>query len=194
MILRKAAPLVDRDRYRKAGKVPSWAPHYRSARDAAFLLRCPSGGARETQTMSLSTSSTDDPRRLDAAPVVHPNSIEGARIGRQQRKHAVMQRTGFRCTYCRRDFLADFESYSTAGIDHFIPRAAGGTGLRRNKKACCYLCNQLKRNDEFTTVREARQLIARRRLSLAIQHAILIAKGRLKALPAPAVCEVKPAA
>ena len=51
---------------------------------------------------------------------------------------------GYRCVYCGRDMLDDFESWMSLEIDHIIPKSKGGGDSIDNLVASCNVCNRLK--------------------------------------------------
>ena len=53
----------------------------------------------------------------------------------------VVKRDRFRCVYCCRDMLHDFDSYWSVQMDHLCPR--GGDDLE-NVVTACFVCNNLK--------------------------------------------------
>lgn len=62
-------------------------------------------------------------------------------MNEQERRAAVRQRYGERCGYCS---VQEAEAGSELEIDHFQPRAAGGSDNLDNLVYCCPACNRLK--------------------------------------------------
>ncbi|MBL9114720.1 MAG: HNH endonuclease [Verrucomicrobiaceae bacterium] len=58
-----------------------------------------------------------------------------ARLGIQQ---------DFKCIYCGQDYLAHYNAYRSAELDHIIPISQGGSEGLENVAVCCRTCNQLK--------------------------------------------------
>ena len=40
----------------------------------------------------------------------------------------VFENSNFRCVYCGRDMLVDFETFMTVEEDHLVPKSKGGPG------------------------------------------------------------------
>jgi len=93
------------------------------------------------------------------------------RIKRWNRRLSVLQRDGFKCVYCGRDFLGSPDAMLLASLDHVQPRAAGGANAPANTVANCIVCNQLKAGTAVTTVRQGRRLVEARRRSKAVMLA-----------------------
>lgn len=55
-------------------------------------------------------------------------------------KKNVLLRDEYRCGYCGR------KEQSVMTVDHVIPKSQGGPSTWQNLIACCYRCNQRKRN------------------------------------------------
>jgi|TARA_B110000495_G_scaffold202293_1_gene221989 CRISPR/Cas system Type II protein with McrA/HNH and RuvC-like nuclease domain len=51
---------------------------------------------------------------------------------------------GYRCVYCGRDMLSDFDTWMSIELDHVIPKAEGGDDSITNRVTSCNLCNKLK--------------------------------------------------
>ena len=75
----------------------------------------------------------------------------------------VLVASDFRCVYCGRDLLADFESYLTITRDHLVPRCAGGPNGHENRVASCAACDRLKAGALVNDLAEARALVTRMR-------------------------------
>ena len=64
-------------------------------------------------------------------------------------------RTGCRCEYCGRDFLATYNDYDSWESDHVIPRSQGGRETAAdNLASVCRTCNKLKRATTTPTLLE----------------------------------------
>lgn len=50
--------------------------------------------------------------------------------------HMCLEEQGSMCFYCKKELRVD-----QATVDHFIPKAAGGTNSHLNKVAACKQCN-----------------------------------------------------
>jgi 5-methylcytosine-specific restriction endonuclease McrA len=53
-------------------------------------------------------------------------------------------RSGYRCVYCCRDLVADFEAFMLAEEDHLVPLGKGGADVQENVVVACAVCNRLK--------------------------------------------------
>jgi 5-methylcytosine-specific restriction endonuclease McrA len=51
---------------------------------------------------------------------------------------------GYRCVYCGRDMLADFDSWMSIELDHIVPVSAGGGDELENRVTSCHVCNRFK--------------------------------------------------
>ena len=56
----------------------------------------------------------------------------------------VYIRDGFRCVYCGRFLLADFDSWASLHTDHLAAKSQGGTDTAENLVTSCPTCNNLK--------------------------------------------------
>lgn len=56
----------------------------------------------------------------------------------------VYHRDGYRCVYCGKYLLADFDSWQSIHTDHLVPVAAGGGDQVENWVTSCAVCNMLK--------------------------------------------------
>ncbi|NQT39765.1 MAG: HNH endonuclease [Planctomycetes bacterium] len=56
----------------------------------------------------------------------------------------VYIKEGYRCVYCGRDMLRDFDAWMSIEVDHVIPVSAGGSDDLDNRVASCNVCNWLK--------------------------------------------------
>jgi 5-methylcytosine-specific restriction endonuclease McrA len=52
----------------------------------------------------------------------------------------------FRCTYCCKDLLHDYDTFHTSQEDHLIPSSEGGKNEQSNIVMSCYVCNNLRGN------------------------------------------------
>ena len=98
----------------------------------------------------------------------------------QERCAAVRRRYEERCGYCA---VREVEAGSELELDHFQPRAAGGSDDLDNLVYCCLTCNRLK--GDFWPAREpltiARRLLHPRRDALH-EHLRETSAGRIEAL------------
>jgi 5-methylcytosine-specific restriction endonuclease McrA len=71
----------------------------------------------------------------------------------------VMERDGFKCVYCGYGGTASFDDWERARlcIDHFVPRAKGGTDAIENLFTACAVCNSGKGSNVFPSLDHARQ-------------------------------------
>jgi 5-methylcytosine-specific restriction endonuclease McrA len=77
----------------------------------------------------------------------------------------VFVETGYRCTYCGGNLLADLTTFLTKTRDHFVPRSQGGPDGDGNRVASCAACDRLKGDKVFNTLEEAKTFITQRRAS-----------------------------
>jgi 5-methylcytosine-specific restriction endonuclease McrA len=52
----------------------------------------------------------------------------------------------FRCTYCCKDLLHDYDTFHTSQEDHLIPRSKEGADEQSNIVMSCFVCNNLRGN------------------------------------------------
>ena len=64
------------------------------------------------------------------------------RHGEWHAKRGVEQ--DYRCIYCGLDYLATYNEYRSAELDHIIPQSADGEHNYENIAVCCRTCNLLK--------------------------------------------------
>lgn len=102
-----------------------------------------------------------------------------------ERDTRIFARDGFQCVYC--GFLGNtFETWRYLTIDHFHPRAKGGSyDDEENLVTACMDCNSIKSGEEFATVQEAKakfeaQYLPIERRDFEKHFAPLIAKGRAR--------------
>ena len=48
---------------------------------------------------------------------------------------------GYRCAYCGKDLLYDFETWMGVEVDHIVPISKGGSDKLSNRVAACSICN-----------------------------------------------------
>ena len=58
----------------------------------------------------------------------------------------LFSRDKYRCVYCGRDLLVDFETFMLTQEDHLVPEATQGEDTLDNLVIACYVCNKLKSN------------------------------------------------
>jgi CRISPR/Cas system Type II protein with McrA/HNH and RuvC-like nuclease domain len=56
----------------------------------------------------------------------------------------VYHKDDYRCVYCGRDMLVDFDSWMSIEIDHVVPASKGGADSIENLVTACSVCNKLK--------------------------------------------------
>jgi HNH endonuclease len=59
-------------------------------------------------------------------------------------RQALRERYGFRCGYCG---VHETDIGAELTVDHFQPRARGGTNASANLVYCCHACNEFKADD-----------------------------------------------
>jgi 5-methylcytosine-specific restriction endonuclease McrA len=77
-----------------------------------------------------------------------------------ERNARVFARDTFHCVYCDFDG-STFVGWRYLAVDHFLPRAAGGTDDEKNLVTACCDCNFMKGKFRFATVAEARLQIGK---------------------------------
>lgn len=50
-------------------------------------------------------------------------------------------KSGYRCAYCGRDLIEDFDAWMGIEVDHIIPISKGGSDKLSNRVAACSVCN-----------------------------------------------------
>ena len=56
----------------------------------------------------------------------------------------VYIRDGYRCVFCGRFLLDDFDSWASLHTDHLVAKSHGGTDVEENLVTSCPTCNNLK--------------------------------------------------
>ena len=56
----------------------------------------------------------------------------------------VYHRDGYRCVYCGKYLLLDFDSWQSIHTDHLVPSSKGGSDADDNMVTSCAVCNTLK--------------------------------------------------
>jgi len=56
----------------------------------------------------------------------------------------IFPRDNYRCVYCGRWMLLDFDTFMLAEEDHLLPRRDGGADDETNRVVACRICNMLK--------------------------------------------------
>ena len=56
----------------------------------------------------------------------------------------IFERDKYRCMYCGRDMLTDFETFMMVQEDHLVPKGKGGLDEASNIVTACSVCNLLK--------------------------------------------------
>jgi len=67
----------------------------------------------------------------------------------------TFKRDGFRCVYCDFDGRT-FQGWAFLQVDHFKPKACGGTDEPNNLVTSCIICNLMKGATEFADIAAAR--------------------------------------
>lgn len=98
----------------------------------------------------------------------------------------VRQRAKFACEYCG---VTETDSAGQLTVDHYQPRARGGTDELENLLYCCYRCN-LYKADYWPTNPEDVPLWNPRRDPREI-HLLLLADGKLYPLSASGHCTLQ---
>ena len=89
----------------------------------------------------------------------------------------------YRCVYCGRDMLSDFDSWMSLEIDHLIPVSKGGDDSLDNRVATCHVCNRLKGQ----SVPEGYETMSRDQLMVALRQMVLQRRAEWQARFRPAV-------
>ena len=50
-------------------------------------------------------------------------------------------KSGYRCAYCRKDLIGNFEAWMGIEVDHVVPLSEGGSDKLTNRVAACSVCN-----------------------------------------------------
>jgi len=88
----------------------------------------------------------------------------------------VQYRDGYKCVYCDRGGRGCYDLWGSMCIDHFIPKARGGTDDMDNLKLACRVCNEMKKDDVYPTVEAVRRALAPWMANDRILYDKLIAK------------------
>jgi 5-methylcytosine-specific restriction endonuclease McrA len=75
----------------------------------------------------------------------------------------VFLRSGFTCTYCGCDLLADFPTFMLMARDHLVPKSAGGPDAAENRVASCGVCDRAKGHVVPVDLFSARMYVERQR-------------------------------
>ncbi len=71
----------------------------------------------------------------------------------------VFARDNYRCVYCRRDLMVDFETFMIAQEDHLVPTSKHGPHKTANIVISCANCHRLRGNyapaDEYSEEKRA---------------------------------------
>ena len=70
----------------------------------------------------------------------------------------VFAKDGFRCVYCGHDGRT-FDGWVFLQVDHFKPRALGGSDETENLVTACVICNHMKGGAPFKAREEAKASI-----------------------------------
>jgi 5-methylcytosine-specific restriction endonuclease McrA len=76
-------------------------------------------------------------------------------------KHAIFRRDGYICRYCGRNGCTDLTAYMILVPDHFIPTSKGGSPDPDNIVTACAICNNMKGQQVFATIEDAKKAIER---------------------------------
>ena len=58
----------------------------------------------------------------------------------------AFEKCNYRCVYCGKDMLTDFDTFMTAQEEHLIPRSKDGEDDQDNIIIACFVCNVLRKN------------------------------------------------
>jgi 5-methylcytosine-specific restriction endonuclease McrA len=50
-------------------------------------------------------------------------------------------KSGYRCAYCGKNLINDFDRWMTIEVDHIVPISRGGSDRLSNRVAACCICN-----------------------------------------------------
>lgn len=89
----------------------------------------------------------------------------------------VRERAGFACEYCG---VTEISTGAELTIDHYCPKAKGGTDEVENLVYCCYRCNQYK--SDYWASEVAIPPLWNPRTEPAERHFLRLRDGRLSAL------------
>ena len=90
----------------------------------------------------------------------------------------VYVRSDFHCVYCGRDLLADFDLFVTMGRDHLVPKAKGGSDGTQNRVTACAVCDKIKGASRPNDLRDARLIVAEKRIHWQRHHHAIRASMR----------------
>ena len=76
-------------------------------------------------------------------------------------KHKIFERDGYKCIYCGWDGTRDLRAYMLLEPDHFVPTDEGGSPDADNVVTSCHICNSMKGKHVFRTIEEAKRELAR---------------------------------
>lgn len=85
---------------------------------------------------------------------------------RRKTRFRVFDRDGWCCAYCGANLARDLDTLLSSGVDHVIPRGAGGRNDAENLVASCAVCNSLKAGTACMSLAEAKELVSERRSML----------------------------
>ena len=68
--------------------------------------------------------------------------LRNYRIGEWHARRGIEQ--DWQCIYCGSDYLASYDGYRSAELDHIYPQSMGGEHAYENIAVCCRTCNLLK--------------------------------------------------
>jgi len=77
--------------------------------------------------------------------------------------NSVQKRDNYYCQYCGKDILESLDNWKDGRIDHFIPADFGGSEDDSNLVTACSHCNEIKSDNIFKSMAEAREYIAKER-------------------------------
>ncbi len=77
-----------------------------------------------------------------------------------ERNARVFASDDFHCVYCDFDG-STFEGWRYLAVDHFIPKASGGTDDEENLVTACCDCDFMKGKFQFASIAEARAEIGK---------------------------------
>ena len=65
-------------------------------------------------------------------------------MGKIEWYRKIYIKDGYRCVYCGRDMLADFDTWWSMQVDHVIPESKDGDDSITYRVTSCTVCNKIK--------------------------------------------------
>ena len=74
-------------------------------------------------------------------------------------KHKVFERDGYRCVYCGWDGTCELRAYMLLEPDHVVPKDKEGGPDADNVVTSCHICNNMKGKQVFQSIGDARKAL-----------------------------------